>query len=253
VTQIVLHPDKLTARKVGVPLLETAVQEATAQLEDALLAQPSPLVADTLIVHELELAYGRPDVVVANVDLAQWQAWRRWKVEACTAPIPLMTALALQELGGKAEIGDLISLGNGLADRARLRRALVTLVEARWVERRGEVFRLRLDPGNSVLSASGVEAKLNNWRRAVRQVQSWESYVDATWLAFPTPYLAHVPRTQVLRRFGLIGVEGDQARVVRRPSGVPARGVQHLLMEQYLYRRWLSSRRAAVRQRPKTR
>ncbi len=122
-----------------------------------------------------------------------------------------------------------------------MRRSLATLSELAWVRRQGDAFVLRLAPGQALLAVSGVEAKLNNWRRAVRQVQSWEGYVDAAWLAFPDAYLRHMPRTPPLRRFGLITVENGQARIVRRPSGVRANGVRHVLMEQHLYARWLAA------------
>lgn len=205
-----------------------------------LLLPASPQGPDLVVAHELALAYGRPDVVAAAVKLAVWRNWRRLKVEPCTAPIPLSTAVGLSKLGGKATFEELMASESGRGPRSRLRRSLATLVDLGWVRRQSDAFVLRLGPGEALLTVSGVEAKLNNWRRAVRQVQSWEGYVDAVWLAFPAGYLPHVPRTPPLRRFGLIAVEDGRARIVRRPSGARANAVRRVLIEQHLYARWLA-------------
>ena len=240
VARLVLPLDTVTARTLGVPLHEAEVHESVVALQEQLLPVTA-VPADLIVAHELALAYGRPDVVAAAVQLAEWRAWRRLKIEPCTAPVPLTTALALSKLAGKATLDELVAANGGPEARARLRRSLASLSELGWVRRQGEAFVLRLVPGDALLSASGVEAKLNNWRRAVRQVQSWESYVDAVWLAFPAAYLPNVPRTPRLRRFGLIAVEEGCAHIVRRPSGPRAQGVRHVLMEQHLYGRWLAA------------
>jgi len=240
VSAIVLPPNTATARKLGVPIREAEVHDGVAALRGQLLPTSSP-AQDLVVAHELALAYGRPDVVAAAVELAQWRAWRKRKIEPCTAPIPLATALALSRLGGKATFEELVALNGGQGSRSRLRRSLATLFDLGWVRRQGDAFILRLAPGEVLLTVSGVEAKLNNWRRAVRQVQSWEGYVDAVWLAFPAAYLRHVPRTPPLRRFGLIAVEDGQARIIRRPSGARANAGRHLLIEQHLYARWLAA------------
>lgn len=239
VSLIVLPPGTATARTLGVPIREAEVHDGVAALREQLL--PTSCAPDLVVVHELALAYGRPDVVAAGVELARWRAWRKRKVKPCTAPIPLGTALALRRLSGKATVDELVTSNGGQGSRSRVRRSLVTLSDLGWVRRDGDAFVLRLAPGQALLTVSGVEAKLNNWRRAVRQVQNWEGYVDATWLAFPAAYLRHVPRTPPLRRFGLIAVEGGQARIVRRPSGARANGVRHVLIEQHLYARWLAA------------
>jgi hypothetical protein len=237
VARIVLPPDK-TARILGIPIREAEVHAAVASIADDLIRKPAE-GADVLVAHELALAYGRPDIVAASVQLGQFRKWRDKRVTPCTAPIALATALALSKLGGEATLDDLSRRTDDAAARARIRRSAATLVDLGWVRRRGVTLVLRLGPGSALRTASGVEAKLNNWRRAVRQVQSWEPYVDAAWLAFPASYLTHVPRTAPLRRFGLISVDDGATSIIRRPSGRRASGVRHLLMEQHLYARWL--------------
>jgi hypothetical protein len=228
-----------TARIRGIPILEAAVHDAVLELGAALL--PRDEVDGKLIVaQEFVLPYGRPDVVAAVVDTRVWSAWRRKGIEPCTAPLPLATALLLAGLGGRASVGDLLRPSARRSERSRVRGALAALARRKWVERKGDVFALRISSGDSLRSVSAVEAKLNNWRRAVRQVQSWEGHVDAVWLAFPASYLPNVPRTQPFRRFGLIQVEGEQAQIVRRATGPRARGVRRALTEQYLYARWLA-------------
>lgn len=237
--EIVLPPDPAKARTLGVPIREAAVHDGVAALRGQLLPV-SIQGGDLIVAHELALAYGRPDVVAAAGDLSRWRAWRRLKVAPCTAPIPLSTAIGLNRLGGKATFDELMASNDGRGPRSRLRSSLATLVDLGWVRRQGDAFVLRLGPGEALVTVSGVEAKLNNWRRAVRQVQSWEGYVDAVWLAFPAGYLHHVPRTPPLRRFGLIAVEDGQARIIRRPSGARANAVRRALIEQHLYARWLA-------------
>lgn len=239
---IVLPPAPATARKLGIPIREAEVHRAVAALCDGLLPRRTG-APDFVIANELSLAYGRPDIVAAEVELAKWRAWRRRNISPCTAPQALATALALKQLGGSASVDALATSDDGQTSRARVRRSLASLVELGWVRRRGELFDLRLTPGEAVAGVAGVEAKLNNWRRAVRQVQSWEGLVDAAWLAFPASYMRHVPRTTPLRRFGLIAVENGEGRIVRRPSNTRANGVRHVLIEQHLFARWLATTR----------
>lgn len=247
-TPILFRGKDQTHRTRGVPILEAPVHEAVLRLGAGLL--PRTEEGGKLVVAlELVLPYGRPDVVAADVDAAVWEAWRSSGIQPCTAPLPLAAALALARLGGRASIDDLLRPSAGRADRARVRGALAKLVMRGWVEREDASFVLRLAPGGALRSVSAVEAKLNNWRRAVRQVQSWEGHVDSVWLAFPAPYLPNVPRTQQLRRFGLIRVDGDTARIVRRPTGPRSKGVRRAMTEQFLYARWVAEMSEGTRRR----
>lgn len=240
-TRIVLPPDTATARTLGIPIREAELHAAVEAVAGDLLPK-SAAEADLVIAQELELAYGRPDIIAASLDLAQFRRWRDKRIAPCTAPLALGAALALSDLGGRATLDELVAC-DGATARPRLRRSISTLADLGWIRRRGDRFELRLVPGEGLCAASGVEAKLNNWRRAVRQVQSWEPYVDAVWLAFPAAYIKHVPRTTPLRRFGLIAVDSDKASIIRRPRGTRARGVRHMVMEQHVYARWLRTTR----------
>ncbi len=238
---VVLSAEK-TARSLGIPTHEAALHDAVVELAEALL--PRREIEGSLVVApELALPYGRPDVIVAVVDTRQWARWRMKGVDPCTAPLPLATALSLARLGGSSSIARLVDPASMQTERSRIRRALATLEKHGWVERESEMFKLRLSPGAAVRSITGIEAKLSNWRKAVRQVQSWENYVDSAWLAFPIPYLPNVPRVQALRRFGLIGVRDGGATIARRPRSRRANGFHQALTEQFLYRRWLAEKR----------
>ena len=235
---LVLKQPGETARSLGVPVAESFVHEAVVRLGAELL--PAAPTGRLVIAHELEFAYGRPDLIAADVNLSVWRSWSRKRIQPCTAPVPLGVADALARLDGSATLDTLVrSMAPGFG-RRRVVHGLAVLKTQGRIARKGETHVLRLLPGNAVQSASGVEAKLNNWRRAVRQVQSWEGLVDAVWLAFPNSYLSNVPRSLPLRRFGLIGADDYIARVIRRPRGSLTRGVKHLLVEQHLYRRWLT-------------
>jgi hypothetical protein len=192
-----------------------------------------------LVVQELSLPYGRPDLVGAHVLLDRWEERRLGGVMACTAPLPLFAAIQINALGGDATLDELLDSWPGTVARGRVRDALKGLVERGWLERDGDVHWLRARPGDGITSLAAVEAKRNNWRRAVAQAQSWEGNVDGVWLAFPQSYLRNFPRLSPLRRFGLIGVEGDTALVIRKASGRLARGLNRALMAEFLYDRWL--------------
>lgn len=93
----------------------------------------------------------------------------------------------------------------------------------------------------AVHTSVGVEAKIDNWRRALKQAQGIEAFVDGVWLAFPDQYLHNVPRTRPgLKRFGIITVSSEgEAIVVRKPRGHRSVGFARAIAEEHLYARWL--------------
>lgn len=148
-----------------------------------------------------------------------------------------MTALDIYDLGGEATIDELMP--RRAASRSRVRDAVTVLARRGWVERDGDAYVLVAEPSEGLGYVAAVEAKLNNWRRAVAQAQSWEGNVDAVWFAFPRSYVPNFPRLRNLRRFGLIAVDGDRATVIRKASGPRATGLNRALMHEFLYDRWL--------------
>jgi hypothetical protein len=235
---VLLTPTYVSARVLGVPKAEAELQTAVYKLAGELVPAEAQRGKRVIVVPELELPYGRPDLVVAAVDLREWRRWSAREVRPCTAPGPLAAALVLQRLGGVATFAD-IKMATQPVRRASLSNALGALDACGLVVRIEETFRLRTRIGHAVAFAAGVEVKLNNWRRAARQAQSWEGKVDSAWLAFPHAYLTHVPRVPGLKRFGLIGVEGSAAFIVRRARGPRASVEKHVVLEQHIYRRWL--------------
>lgn len=191
-----------------------------------------------VVVHELVLPYGRPDLAVAAVRLDRWRRRQERAVAPCTAPRLLTTALQLEELGGVATFDELQQTAQN-ADRVR--EAVRSLSQLNWVRVRNERITIAPSVRGAIAAMVGVEVKLNNWRRAVRQAQSWEGHFDATWLAFPEAYLSHVPRDATLRRFGLIAAS-PEVRVLRRPRGRVARGLRAALADEFLFARWLAER-----------
>ena len=104
----------------GFPIREADVHHGVVALREQLLSASSP-ESDLVVAHELALAYGRPDVVAAAVELRQWRRWRKLEIEPCTAPIPLSVALALSMLGGKATFEELVDTTGEHGSRSRLR------------------------------------------------------------------------------------------------------------------------------------
>jgi len=212
-------------------------------MERDLLPKGAPSGA-LLLVGELALGHGRPDVTAATVNSRGWRARQRAGIEPITAPLPLAVACALESLSGGGTLADL---------RRALPRYSAAAVSkgARQLARHGWlapnkngllVLERRTKPCLEAVAA--VEAKVDNWRRAARQAISWINHVDAAWLAFPKGYLRNVPRRDpYLVRLGLIAVDSltAEGHAVRRPRSAKARGVQRRITEEQIYARWLTA------------
>jgi hypothetical protein len=235
---VILRRDFGGGRKLGRPKQEALLQEAVAQLGSELLPRWGADIPgySLVIAHELVVPYGRPDVVVASVDLRLWHSRRRRGIRACTALAPLQVAVRLRELGGRAGVAR-------LAQRqtvSRVRSAVRALDQLGWVTVRGDEVILSRSARDAVGAMAGVEVKINDWRRAVGQVQSWEGLLDASWLAFPQRYVSRVPAGGGLRRLGVVAVIDGEAAVVRRPQCRHARGVRVALADEFLFARWMA-------------
>jgi len=229
----------------GIPVAEALLHEAVLSLGDELITRdhgPGSL----LLAHELPLSHSRPDVVGAVVDLATWRRRKRQGVAACTAPQALKVAMALQRLDRPSTIDDVAAAMTGLG-RPQIRKAIAELDGRNWIRRSKAGVRLAAATRRAVTSLVAVEAKVDNWRRAVRQAQGTEVYVDDVWLAFPQTYLRNVPRgRRGLRRFGLIAVDDRTPRIVRKPSGRKATPLARALTEEHLYAGWLRATSSAT-------
>lgn len=233
---LLLAPPPRTRRRLGVPKAEGVLQRAVVDLTEQLVTTPGE--GQRLIVaEEVRLPFGRPDVMAAVVDVHLWHRRRKLGIRPCTAPLPLRVAQLLAQLGGRANVSEILH-AVGTNELARARDSLRLLTGLGWIRRQGESAILRAVPGEAVSRITAIETKLNNWPRAVRQAQSWEGRVDTVWLAFPTSYMTRFPRTRELRRFGLISVSDGTAKIVRRPLSSRVRGPRRALTEEYLFERW---------------
>jgi hypothetical protein len=210
---------------------------------EILLPKGSP-AGTLLIIGELVLGSGRPDVAVAAIDQRVWQARARTGIEPVTAPLPLAVACALERMSGQ---GSLAELRRALPryPTASVSKGVRALARAGWLAS-DDPDNLKLErrtrPG--MVAVAAVEAKIDNWRRAARQAIAWVNQVDAAWLAFPDVYLRNVPRRDpYLSRLGLIGVDGatGAAVAVRRPRSARARGLGRRLTEEQVYARWFAA------------
>jgi hypothetical protein len=222
------------------------VPRVESELHATLLAKARELLATDdaktiLVIHELNLPVGRPDVLVANADLRAFDLRRRAGIEPVTAPSSVGIANTLRSRGPLTQL-DLIKSGKGL-DRQNVSRALNGLVRKQVVQTDGEAYWTH--PRWQVLAEEvvAVEAKVEGWRAAAQQARSWEWLVNGTFLAFPQAYFPKVPRSQpALQRFGLIDVDGGRISIVRRPRWRTVTTLREALVDEAMYARWLTER-----------
>jgi len=244
-------------RQRGVPSLEAPLQNAAARAAGLLAPRGC---REVLVIPELEVGGVRPDLWIGCVDEESFKKRSAGGIAPCTAPHPLAIAFELRCLGGSARIERLSTSARQLGERPRILRGLAELVERGIaVREEGEV---RLVSGWAPAGAEGVavEAKVGQWRKALRQVQMWRRFVNGAWMVFPSSYLGSVPRQRPgTRAIGLAAVEGDELRVIRRPRLTVGQPMARALLEEHLYGRWLAeglgrerrSRQHAGRKRPR--
>jgi len=199
-------------------------------------------VTSALAIHELDLPAGRPDILVASVDLGAFERRRRSGIEPITAPAVATVAAALRKRG-EATIDDLVRRDRGGFSREQVRRALNELQKKRVVKAREG--RYSTHPAWTVLANEvvGVEAKVEGWRAAAQQARSWAWLVNGVWLAFPEEYLPKIPRAQSgLQQFGLLMVSDESAEVIRLPRWRTVTPTREVLVDETMYGRWLRER-----------
>jgi hypothetical protein len=234
-----LAPRVYSLNQRGVPSNEAPLQDAAAAAA-RLLAPPS--CRQLLVIPELEVGGVRPDLWIGCLDEESFAQRARAGIEPCTAPLPLSIANVLRRLGGTATIDRLASPSRRLGDRSRVLRGISELVERGLAVR--EEGGIRLSGAWTAAQAEGVavEVKMDQWRKALRQVQMWRRFVNGAWMVFPDSYLRAVPRQRPgTRGIGLATVnEGGELRVIRRPRLVIGQSSARTVLEEHLYARWLA-------------
>lgn len=223
----------------GVAVQELALHEGVLGIADLLLPEG---LGRVVAVGELRLPPSRPDAVIARVREDVWIARRDAGIGACTAPALLEVVELLRRKGGSATSVELARFR--VSRDQRFRRSVSELVQRGLVARHGDGLRLHEAWNVAMDACFGVEAKLGSIDKARRQVALWERHVDGVYLALPRGYVRNIDRSDpLLRRFGLIAVDGSSAAaVVRRPRTRRARGAARLLCEEQMYQRWLGRR-----------
>jgi hypothetical protein len=233
-----LAPRTYSSNQRGVPRDEARLQQITAAAAQ-LLAPPS--CRHLLVVPELEVGGVRPDFWIGCIDEHNFAKRAQAGMKPCTAPLPLTVALELRRLGGVATINRLAASSRRLGDRSRVLRGIGQLVERGLAVREEEG--VRLSPAWVPAQARGVavEVKVDQWRKALRQIQMWRRFVNGAWMVFPDSYLSSVPRQRPgTRGIGLATVQGEELKVVRRPRLIVGQSSGRTVLEEHLYARWLA-------------
>lgn len=175
--------------RVGVPIEEAALTALIQGQPDRVL--PGDSDSSTVIVlHEVELGVGRPDVVVLRVDLAALALRRH-------ARLRLSNLTEARTLGAALE-GDLEMSGVSLAHATRVVRGLQ---DKGW-----------LDPGpfsRVVQDSVLIEAKVEHWGLGIGQLARVRWAANHAALLVPGAMAGRVP-AQMLR-FNEIGLLTDEA------------------------------------------
>lgn len=233
-----LAPRTYSSNQRGVPREEARLQKVTAAAARALAP---PGCQKLLVVPELEVSGVRPDFWIGCIDEQCFVQRAQVGLKPCTAPLPLSIALELRRLGGTATIERLSSPSRRLGDRRRVLRGVRQLTE-RGLAQRGERT-VQLSSNWTPARAQGiaVEVKLDQWRKAVRQIQMWRRFVNGAWMIFPDSYLSSVPRQRPgTRGIGLATVQAEELKVIRKPRLIVGQPSGKVVLEEYLYARWLA-------------
>lgn len=179
---------RATVMRVGVPIEEAALTALIGDQSDRVLPSDSGS-SNVMVLHEVELGVGRPDVVVLRVDLAAL-ALRR------NARLRLNNLTEARALGAALE-GNLEMSGVSLEHTNRVVRGLE---EKGW-----------LDPGpfsRVVQDSVLIEAKVAHWGLGIGQLARVRWAANHAALLVPGAMAGRVP-TQMLR-FNEIGLLTDE-------------------------------------------
>lgn len=171
-----------------------------------------------VFIPEADLRFGRADLLALFLNQAALKAHRRSGVRFKSETHARAAAWSL--LGETQDVTALLGVSDAHA------KAVIRSVQAMD---RGALARAAALVTYSVV----IEAKVTDWRRAVLQTRRYAHLVDDLAIAMPDAALKKVPRDLVRRTgIGLIGIESQHARWVRRPRGtIPALGARLWLAE----------------------
>lgn len=181
---------------VGVPVQEQRLTEATVATAGDLL----PGYGSLVVVREAAVGIGKPDLILMRVDLERL-ALRR------SAGLRLRNyqeAVALRAF--REDRADDLALTKGY-----VRRLKRTLVDRGWFE--------LADRDTVILHSLVIEAKLNDWRRAVGQLAQVRWAASLAALVVPHRLAPRIPSSVLERRgMGIITVDDLGSTVWSRPS-----------------------------------
>lgn len=153
-----------TARRVGVPTHELVLTRALAASIGRLF--PPGSGRTTFVILEPEIGRGRPDAIAVQISTSGLLAVQREGLR-----LPHLTASrAASASGDAASFGVTGPYGRHLQAKIRT---------AGWTERRAASV------ANLVVDSLAVEAKVKDWRRAMRQVASFRRYAHRAALLLP--------------------------------------------------------------------
>jgi hypothetical protein len=181
---------------VGVPIHERRLTEAAAGAAGDLVPGTGTLV----VLHEVEIGIGRPDLVVLRVDVTRL-AWRR---AAGLRLAGYHEAIAL----GALRAGRLDELG---LSRTYVRRLERSLIARGWLD---------LWTHDRLVSDSLVlEAKVSNWRRALLQLSQVRWAAQQAALVVPHRLAGRIPDTALNPRgMGVLVVDDSGGIEWRRAA-----------------------------------
>lgn len=159
------------SRTVGVPTHEVALTRALA-ISISRLFPPGP-GRTTFIVFEPEVGHGRPDAIAIQISVSGLSAVQRegLRLPHLTASRAALAPDDTQTFGVTAPYGRQL--------RARVR-------TDGWTERRAASV------ANLVVDSLAIEAKMQDWRRAMRQVAAFRPYAHRAALLVPQRLVSRV-------------------------------------------------------------
>jgi hypothetical protein len=233
-------PRKLGGR--GDPVEEERLHFALADAAQLIFDRPPR--SRVIVIHELVLPNGRPDVAFAAVDMQRLRRRTEAGISSITAPALAYVVAEARRRRGRMRVNDLVRRQSSAEAINRVTRAISRLSSLGVVSVSGDTLILHRTLQRPILhELHAVEAKLNGWSKAARQAHGWDRFVDSSWLAFPDSYLSHVPRrASALRSFGLLSVDHDDAvGVVRRARARAVTPLNRTLAEEAVLARWTTS------------